>query len=162
MSINVHLKKSKKYFMVYKEELRWLFSSSYFLFLALIKHLNENLHLLFHFPSAPAPSSSKAAAARFRRRRGTCPPLGESSRLQKDRHSASTLILASETHFRSLLFRIIRQFIWGEWPRSRWGYSSTWKLMAVSSLETPPPPWNDSASFTFTSSSPRSPYKRFL
>ena len=87
MSINVHLKKSKKYFMVYKEELRWLFSSSYFLFLALIKHLNENLHLLFHFPSAPAPSSSKAAAARFRRRRGTCPPLGESSRLQKDRHS---------------------------------------------------------------------------
>ena len=80
MSINVHLKKSKKYFMVYKEELRQLFSSSYFLFLAVVNHLNENLHLLLHFPSAPAPSSSKAAAARFRRRRGTRSPLGDSSR----------------------------------------------------------------------------------
>lgn len=50
MSIKVHLEKSEKYFMVYKEELRQLFQSSYFLFLALTNHLNENLHLLFHFP----------------------------------------------------------------------------------------------------------------
>ena len=56
MSIKVHLEKSEKYFMVYKEELRQLFQSSYFLLLALTNHLNENLHLLFHFPSAPASS----------------------------------------------------------------------------------------------------------
>ena len=72
--------------------------------------------------------SSKATAARFRRR-GTCSPLGDSSRPPEGPQLCKYLDFSPVRPILDFCSSELLGDSWVEWLHSWWCYSSTWKLM---------------------------------